>query len=293
MVQELHSMTAGQTGAIVLSRAQRLEAAVDAMRAGAIDFVSMPCATQELAARVQAGFERIRRVREQTRRVEQLKGICRKLNSAREEVSEQVGSLCTDLATAYEDLAHQVGSASMVSEFSAIVRQELDVECLLRSTLEYLLSKIGPTNAAVFLPTGHQDFSLGAYVNYDVPKEAADILFDHLADVIPPSFEDDDRLWRFKNEHELRDHLGDDATWLEESDVIVFSCHEDDECIAVVSLFRDRETSYSDEHIEQLQVIRDIFTDQLARVVRIHHRLMPQDHWPGFDVEDESGGLAA
>ena len=33
-----------------------------------------------------------------------------------------------------------------------------------------MLTKTGPTNAAVFLPGTGTDFDLGAYVNYDCPR---------------------------------------------------------------------------------------------------------------------------
>ena len=38
------------------------------------------------------------------------------------------------------------------AEFGAVMNDELDLEHLLRKTLEFLLGKVGPTNAAIFLP---------------------------------------------------------------------------------------------------------------------------------------------
>jgi FixJ family two-component response regulator len=284
-------------GVIVLSRRGDLESAVDVMRAGAIDIVAWPCKPNELAMRIRAGAERLRQMSETERRVDRLKRICKRLNNARQEVSEQVETLCDDLASAYDDLADQMSSATLSSEFSALVQQELDVESLLRTTLEYLLSKLGPTNAAVFLPTGHDDYDLGAYVNYDVPKETADFLLDHLADVIAPRFDQERLMRRFESEADLRAVLDDDAEWLAESEVVVFACHEDDECLAIITLFRDRSSPFTPDHLAQLEVLREVFGQQLAKVVRIHHRHLPaQDNWPGFDIEGEEdygGGMAA
>jgi hypothetical protein len=173
-----------------------------------------------------------------------------------------------------------------------MVRQELDVENLLRSTLEYMLTRSGPTNAAVFLPTGQQDFNLGAYVNYDLPKETADVLLDHLADSLAPRLQQDTEIRRYDTREQLEARLGDVAGWLGDSSVVTFTCRDNGDCLAVVALFRDRRTGFSDELLQQLAVLRDIFGEQLARVVRIHHRHMPKDAWPGFDVEDDRG-LAA
>ncbi len=279
---------------IVLSRRTDVEAPVDAMRAGAIDFVTWPCDARELTERTRRGLELVRRVRDERRRTERLQRLCKRLNNAREEVTEQVDLLCNDLVSAYQDLAEQMNTATLASEFGTLVGQELDVESLLRTTLEFLLSKTGPTNAAVFLPTGTHDYDLGAYVNYDMPKETADVLLDHLTDVVAHRFEEDEGLVVMDSEAALQARLGDDASWLEHSSMTVFSCHTEDECLAVVALFRDSKTPFTEEILAQLEVIREIFTEQLAKVVRIHHRHVPGDHWPGFDVEDDSnGGMAA
>ena len=70
---------------------------------------------------------------------------------------------------------------TLASEFNSLIRQELDLESLLRVSVEFILGKSGPTNAAVFLPAASGDYSLGAYVNYDCPKDSAEVLMDQLA----------------------------------------------------------------------------------------------------------------
>lgn len=282
----------GPVRVIVTSGRAELVGAVEAMRCGAADFLVKPFKPADLAARVEAALSTVRRIRDEQRRVDRLKRLCRRLSTERQEVSRQVDSLCNDLVTAYQELADQMGHASLAGEFSSLVRQELDVESLLRATLEYLLTKTGPTNAAVFLPTGNQDFSLGAYVNYDLEKDTADVLLDHLADSIAPRLQHDTELRRYTTSQQVAERLGDAAAWLGESNVITFACREGGDCLAVVALFRDKKTPFADELIPVLTVMRDIFGEQLARVVRIHHRHMPKDAWPGFDVEDDRG-LAA
>jgi DNA-binding response OmpR family regulator len=280
------------TRVIVTSSRAELGGAVEAMRCGAIDFIAMPVKGAEIARRVESALSAVRRLRDERRRVERLKRLCKRLNIERQEVSKQVDSLCEDLVTAYQELADQMGQVSLASEFASMVRQELDVENLLRSTLEYMLTRSGPTNAAVFLPTGQQDFNLGAYVNYDLPKETADVLLDHLADSLAPRLQQDTEIRRYDTREQLEARLGDVAGWLGDSSVVTFTCRDNGDCLAVVALFRDRRTGFSDELLQQLAVLRDIFGEQLARVVRIHHRHMPKDAWPGFDVEDDRG-LAA
>lgn len=277
---------------IVTSSREDLDAAVDAMRSGASDFINKPFTTEAITTRLRAAIDQARRLRENARKVERLKRICKRLNNARQEVSDHVDTLCTDLATAYQDLADQMSTATLATEFNALVRQELDVESLLRTTLEFMLTRTGPTNAAVFLPTGHQDYNLGAYVNYDIPRDTADVLLDHLADVIPQRFEDLKDMLHLDTERAQRQRLGEEASWLNDSTLVIFSCLDQEECLAVVALFRDRAHPFTDELLAQLEVMRDIFAEQLARVVRIHHRAVADPEWPGFDVEDDRGMAA-
>ncbi len=277
---------------IVLSSRSHLDAAVEAMRCGAVDFVVKPFVARELADRVTAAVGLVRRLRDNQRRMERLKRLCRRLSAARQEVSEQVDVLCNDLVSAYQELADQMSQVSLASEFSSLVRQDLDVESLLRTALEFVLQRTGPTNAAVFLPTGHAEFSLGAYVNYDVPKDTADVLLDQLADIMPQHFQEEPDILRFDDERGLQKRMGESASWLAGSTALVFSCRHDGECLAVVCLFRERKTPFPDELIPQLALMRDIFAEQLGRVVRIHHRHVDKEEWPGFDVEDDRG-LAA
>jgi DNA-binding response OmpR family regulator len=277
---------------IVTSSRSNFDDVVQVMRSGALDFVAKPYRASEIAGRVIAAMETDRRLRESERKVRKLRRICRRLNTAREEVTRQVDVLCNDLVHAYQELADQMTSASLAGEFASLVRQDLDVEDLLRTTLEYLLRHTGHTNAAVFLPTGNHDFNLGAYVNYDIPRDTADVLLDHLADVIAPRFEHETGLHRMAGREDLAERLGEQAHWLDGRAVIVFSCRHEGDCLAVVALFRDKKHPFPDEVLPLLATVRDVFAHQLARVVRIHHRHRPHLEWPGFDVEDDRG-LAA
>jgi len=283
------------TRTILLAAQPTLDNAVEAMRCGAVDMVTKPIDGADLARRTSRAVDTARELRARDRRVERLKRICKRLNQTRDDDNKKVDVLCHDLIGAYQELADQMGNVTVSSEFGSMVRQELDVEVLLRKTLEYLLGKTGPTNAAVFLPTGHCDFNLGAYVNYDIPKEHADVLLDQLSDIVAPRFMDDTQVHWFKSKRDLSKAFGEEANWLAEYGVIVFSCRHDDESLAVFAIFRDRSSPFTEEMLRQLAVMRDLFADQLARVVRIHHRHIHHDHWPGFDVEtdDDIGGMAA
>lgn len=201
-----------------------------------------------------------------------------------------------------------MNQAMITTEFGGLIRQELDIEALLRTTLEYVLARCGPTNAAVFLPTTSGDFSLGAYVNYDCPRDSADMLLDHLANAVAPKLEHLTEPRHLIDRDSVRELVGDDAIWLGESQVIAMACrvqpaegesddHEPEkpatakaECLAIVLLFRDVHSPYLHPFVSELSTIGGLFACQLARVIRIHHRHIPRDKWgaPGDASTDEA-----
>jgi ActR/RegA family two-component response regulator len=280
---------------IIMTEKPSLEEAVEAMRSGVLDIVSCSAAGDELVTVMRGAFERARRGREREARIERLQRVCKRLNQARHEVTRQVSSLCGDMVNAYQGLSDQVLQISIASEFNSLIRQELDVESLLRTTLEYVLAKAGPTNAAVFLPSTSGDYSLGAYVNYDCPKDTADLLLDRLAGIVAPRMERQAGLKVLSTREDLGEFFGEDAHWLAESRVITFACHHDDECLSVVCLFRDRRHAFPDSLVPTLRIVADLFGKQLARVIHVHHRHLPKDQWGGFgaDEGDDDIDLAA
>lgn len=192
-----------------------------------------------------------------------------------------------------------MNQVSTANEFKGLIAGELDIENLLRTTLEFVLGRTGPTNAAVFLPTTSGDYSLGAYVNYDCPKDTVDMLLDHMAHSVAPKFEHADPIVNLDSTDAMEDFIGDDAQWLGDSKAAGYACRFEGETLAIVLLFRDSRSPFSKSLLEQVQTIGELFAWQLSRVIRIHHRHIPKHKWgrigdpePGAS-EDESGGMAA
>lgn len=299
---------------IILSHENTAQAAIRAMRCGAVDFLCPSASTADNAAelvdRVEAALHTARAHRSREERLDRLKRICRELNIARHQISEQIDILCHDLVCAYQEANAQLDDVAMATEFRTLVRQELDVEDLLRTTLEYTLTKTGPTNAAVFLFEGREHaadssgFGLGAYVNYDCPRESVAGVLDRLCHAICPQMEAEPEIVSFDDAAEFAEWLGMESGMLGESQVIAFSCKHEGECLAVVVLFRAKSNPFPDELGDVIDTLRPIFAEQLARVVHVHHRARPQ--WPkeapggceddefGFDEHGFGfGGLAA
>lgn len=253
--------------------------AIEALRRGAADILAHSMGAAEFVDRVRACVGRGRKARARRQRIERLRRVCKQLSTARQEVSKQVGTLCTDLVSAYQELSSQMTTISLAGEFNGLVRQELDLEGLLRSTLEFVLAKAGPTNAAVFLPAPGGDFSLGAYINYDCSKEGGEVLLEHLAGVLAPRVEAEREAVVLAGAAAVLGYLGEGAAWLSDCHMILLPCRHDGECLAVMAIFRDQRTGFSVEATSAVRSISELFAGHLARVIRIHHRHLPRDKW--------------
>lgn len=280
------------TGVIVVVDRPGLEDAIAAMQAGAADLIPAGAGDAELSRRVLAAAGRSATAKERweqrEKRAEKLRKLCRGLNHSRHELTKQVSTLCESLAGAYRELTEQMALVTTASEFNALVRQELDLESLLRVGVEYMLGKTGPTNAAVFLPATTGDYSLGAYVNYDCPKDSAEVLMDQLAASVAPRLDAEDGVIMMNSARELRDRLGDGAEWLEGMSVMSAACRHDRECLAVIVLFRPAAAPLTEEIGQTFGLIARVFAKQLARVIHVHHRHLPKHKW-GFPGDPADG----
>lgn len=260
---------------IVLAQRPSFNLALEAMRLGNADLLVKPIDPRELRDRIGAALLLQQRESAHHQQLKRLRRVCKKLNHMREEVTQQVDILCQDLINAYQELATQMANVSHASEFGSIIKDELDLEKVLRRTLEFLVNKAGPTNAAIFLPSSLDEFTLGGYVNYDCDADSADVLLEHLADIVAPRISerpDPGTLLHLTDNEALFEWIGDDAAYFEDSHVIGFACRHDNETLAVIVLFRDGADAYHDDLIETCRAVGPALAEYLARIIRIHHR---------------------
>lgn len=280
--------TTPATKTIVISDEHSAHSAVQAMRCGAVDFIHAPLELRSMMTRIDAALAKSRADRKREDRLVRLKKVCKQLNSARHEISEQIDLLCHDLVAAYQDMSNQVQDAAMASEFRTLLKQELDVEDMLRTALEYALTKTGPTNAAVFLPDGSSRFALGAYVNYDCPRDTIDQVLDRLGNAVCPQLAQQDDVLAFKDGKAFAQWVDIESGMMAESEVVAFSCDYEDECLAVIVLFRSHKSPFDDGLLSIIETLRPIFAEQLAQIIKVHQRAQPQ--WPD-EAEDDSDEL--
>ncbi len=277
--------TSPATRTIVLTSGESFDQAVEALRCGVIDLVEVETPLDDLVDRIEAALMASRADTQRERRLTQLKVVCKKLVAAREEVSEHLDRLCKDLVAAYEDASEQMSEVAMAAEFRTLLRQELDVEDLLRTALEYLLTRTGPTNAAVFLPDATTNFELGAYVNYDCPRETITVLLNHLCRTVCPQMIEESQIVSFDDAAAFAEWAGADAGFLAGCEVVAFSCRHEGKCMAVMVLFRSKDEPFDESLNATINILQAIFAEQVANVIRVHHRASPS--WPKDPLEDD------
>ena len=230
---------------------------------------------------------------ERDRRAERIQGLCRRIENARREVLaaiEEHGDAIRYDQSAIDaglEAADRIDEVEMCSEFRTLVRQELDVEELLRTALEYMLLKTGPTNAAVFLAGGQSSYGLGAYVNYDLSRKLVEPMLQRLCDEACPAIAENESILLFDDAPAFVMECELDESVPENQQIIAVPCHHEGDCLAVLVLFRTDEHPFEEELAGLLDALRGIFAEQLAMLIRVHNRLEPE--WPDEPADDEPG----
>ena len=255
-----------------------------AMRFGASDFLQGSLDAEEVEARMTRAAERSN---ERARRERAMRRIA-ELGRRIEPGDSSAGSSKVSAPDRPED------HVAMCSEFRTLLRQELDVEDLLRTALEYLLVRTGPTNAAVFLAGGDGQFGLGAYVNYEHARRTVEPMLQRLGDEACPRIAGETDILKFEDVADFVTDCDLDAAVDAEMEMVAVPCHHEGECLAVMYLFRSVASPFSDEIAMVVDALRPILAGQLATLIRIHNRLeqeWPED--PADDVVDDWDDLAA
>lgn len=263
----------GHTRSIIITGHATLHHAIDALRSGATDFVSKPLNIAELNERIACALKLQQDDVRRQHQFNRMRGLCKRLNKARREITEQVDILCNDLVTAYQELASQVNQLGATNDLREKLDVELDLEQVLRRTMEHLLDKIGPCNVIIFLPSSSGGYTVGGYVNYSYDKHEMPVLMQQLADDAAQRLMSQNQTLLLTTDDQLADDLDIRHSWLQDMHVLAAPCIDPDgEPLAGIMLFRPKDQPFEADAVAQLDATAPTLTDHLIKVIRVHHR---------------------
>jgi FixJ family two-component response regulator len=254
-----------QAQAIVITGMPSMDAAIEAMREGASDFVSKPFTGGDLVERVKRALARAAASVKAEKRLNRLKDAVKRLNDARKMVSKKVDLLCNDLISAYGELSKQLDLVRVQESYKHCQGEAKDLEQLLCHTMDWMLRQLGYSNIAVWLAGEDEDFQLGAYMKYTLPGDTK------LTEALRTG------LVKLAGKEDMIHLSGDDLRarlthkeieFLKDQDVLAVNCSYLAESLAVVVMFRDAKAGFSEADAATLKAVCPLFAVALAGIVR-------------------------
>ncbi len=257
--------TQPDASAIVVTGSPTLDGAITALRGGALDFVAKPFNAQQLTDRMRTALTHQAVSAKKQKRLARLKRTVRRLNEARKLVTRKVDLLCNDLVTAYGDLSKQVQQVRTNDSFAKYLAQAKDLEQMLCHAMDWILRQIGYANIAIWLTGDDGRYQLGAYMKYTIAgdQKLTAAMSDGLVVLTAGK--------GFVNlsAAEVPEVLSPaEADLLDGQQVLSAGCSYLGEGLGVITLFRNEDQPFTDEHAAILQSVAPIFAGLLAAVVK-------------------------
>ncbi len=250
-----------------------------------------------IANRVAGEIEKAMINRVSCERLVVLENAFRRLTQERKSLEEKLGGACANLAGAEESARDREGIAAMQTECRMILAQESEVESIVELSTQYLIARVGPTNAAIFLQDQGQ-YRLAGYVRDDLARRAAGGLVDHLASLWCARIAAHSGVVRFGPSDPPSARFAEMAGVLPGRSVFAFAGPNLNSTTGgpVVILFRDGQRPFSSDLQKVALAVGPAFTSGLARVRRILTRAQPEwpkespDIWPDVppDISSDS-----
>ncbi|MSR70284.1 MAG: hypothetical protein EXS17_08070 [Phycisphaerales bacterium] len=232
-----------------------------------------------VAARFAKAIETAVGGRVRAERLGVLENACRKLTAERRALEAKLGGAFANLAGAEESARDREGVASMQAECRTLLAQESEVEAVVELTTQYVIARVGVTNAAIFLMDQGQ-YRLAGYVRDDLARKSAGGLIEHLAGVWCERVVAHGECVRFGPCDPPPGRFAELAGLLPGRAVFAFGCPKMNEHhgSAVIVLFRDGQRPFSSDFEKVARAVAPAFASTLARVQRVLTRAQPQ--WP-------------
>jgi len=253
--------------AVMMSGDPSVDCTISAMRGGAMDFLPKPFSPDQMAERIRKALLAHRLKRVQETRFRKLKDTCKKLNEARKTISKKVDLLCNDLITAYGELSRSLETVRLQEGYGQFIAKANGLEQLLCHTMDWLLRQVGYCNIGIWLASAEHDLQLGAFMKYTIAAE-------------PPLMEamQKNLLKLTMRRGFVRLGAADlkatltpgELKYLAEQDILAINCTYLGESLAVLALFRDHNTPFSNDDIAAIKTMSPLFALSLARAVKIN-----------------------
>ncbi|MGN6370989.1 MAG: response regulator [Phycisphaerae bacterium] len=271
-----------KTELIAMSRSKRSEVCLDAWRAGATDMILGPVQAEEVQRSLNGVAERRGQIEKLTKRNLRLRQVCKQLNKARHEIGQQVDLLCNDLVRAYQEMAQQLNVTQLTAEYCQAVDEEIEVEGILRKTMEWVLKKIGPINAAVYLPDTDRHFALGAYLNLDTEADA--LLISDIGETVVKQAESAGQALSIGDDRSIEHLFGAAGERLKGRTWLSMACNVRRECLAVIVIFRNSGQAIDASVRTMVETMAPALGERIDQALGLYHRMHP------YDYEDEASG---
>lgn len=264
LVQELNRCQPGALS-LVISGSPTIDSAVDAMRAGAVDFIAKPFVAKQLAEHIRKALRAQQARGRREVRLRKLRDAVRRLNLARKTVNKKVDLLCNDLIGAYSELSRQLDLVRVQEGYRRFVEGVPDLEQLLCHTMDWLLRQLGYCNIGIWLTSADAELQLGAFMKYTVAAEP------EFTTAIEANLL---RLVSRRGFIRLQESDGTamltttELKFLKGQDIIGVNCTYMGESLGVLILFRDRKTPFKDEDVSAVKTISPLFAGALATAVK-------------------------
>ena len=248
--------------------------AVRAVRLGAIDLICEPIDWTLLAGRVDEALRGVTADARQQRRERRLKKLCRRLAHERRAARRQVDQLSGELIEAYERLAERVGHHRGLLDLRQQVDGRLEIEPLLRGVLDFVLDRIGSTNAVIFLPARDGRFTAGAYINVSFAPQAVRPMLGELAERVAPRGADLDESILLDGPEAIGRWMHQESChWLDDMQAVITPCREGQETLAVLLVFRETAEPMGLDALEVAEAVAPFLAGRLHTLLSVHHRL--------------------
>ena len=273
--------------AVVITGEPSLTGAIDAMRAGVVDFLPKPFSAEHLLARVRSALKIQAAAARTHKRLGRLKVAVRRLNTIRRTISKKVDILCNDLVSAYGELSKQVDQVRLAEGFRKVLDQAKDLEQLLCHAMDWLLRQVGYCNVAVWLASEEHEFELGAYMKYTIAGDQQ--LTDAMKNGILPLVTRENLV--LLEGETVKDKLtAAECDYLHNQSVMAVNCTYLGESLAAIVMFRDARSPFTDADVAAVQAIAPLFAVALANVVR-HAESGHDDDYGGGNPDGNDDGV--